>query len=77
MSRLPRDLPGDRLIRGLNRAGWYQDHQVGSHVTLRRREIPGKKLVVPVHPGRPLKPKVLHRILREAGLTIEQLRDLL
>ena len=77
MSKLPRDLPGDRLIRALGRAGWYQDHQVGSHVTLRQRENPGRKLVVPLHPGRPLKPKVLHRILREADLTIEQLRELL
>ncbi len=77
MSKLPRDVSGDRLIRALNRAGWYPDHQVGSHVTLRHREMPGKKLVVPVPPGQPLKPKVLHRILREAGLTIEQLRALL
>lgn len=77
MSKLPRDLPGDRLIRALGRAGWYEDHQVGSHVTLRHREMPGKKVVVPVHRGRPLKPKVLHRILREVGLTVEQLRDLL
>ena len=77
MTKLPRDLPGDRLIRALVRTGWYQDHQVGSHVTLRHREMPGKKVVVPVHPGQPLKPKVLQRILREAGLTTEQLRDLL
>ena len=77
MSKLPGDLPGDRLIRALARAGWYQDHQVGSHVTLRHRENPGRKVVVPLHPGRALKPKVLHRILREAGITIEQLRDLL
>ncbi len=77
MSKLPRDVAGDRLIRALRRAGWDEDHQVGSHVTLRHREMPGKKVVVPVHPGRSLKPKVLQRILREAGLTPEVLRDLL
>ncbi|MBI5378716.1 MAG: type II toxin-antitoxin system HicA family toxin [Nitrospirae bacterium] len=77
MSKLPRDVSGDRLLRALSRAGWYQDHQVGSHVTLRHPELPGKKVVVSVHPGRPLKPKVLQRILREAGLTVEELRGLL
>ena len=38
---------------------------------------PGLKLVVPVHTGRPLKPKVLSRILKEAGLTVEELLQLL
>ncbi|MBI2544387.1 MAG: type II toxin-antitoxin system HicA family toxin [Candidatus Rokubacteria bacterium] len=50
---------------------------MGSHVTLRHPEQPGKKVVVPVHPGRPLKPKVLQRILKEAELTVDQLRELL
>ncbi len=77
MSKLPRDIPGDRLIRALGRAGWYRDHQVGSHVTLRHQEKPGKKLVVPVHPGRPLKPEVFQRILKEAELTVERLQELL
>ena len=77
MSKLPRDVPGDRLVRALARAGWYPDHQVGSHVTLRHNQKPGKKVVVPIHPGRALKPKVLQRILREADLTSEGLRELL
>ena len=77
MTKLPRDVPGDRLVRALGRAGWYRDHQVGSHVTLRHLEHPGKKLVVPVHPGRPLKPKVLQRILKDAELTVEQVQGLL
>jgi predicted RNA binding protein YcfA (HicA-like mRNA interferase family) len=77
VSKLPRDLPGDRLIRGLGRAGWYRDHQVGSHVTPRHGARPGRKLVVPVHPAHPIKPKTLQRILREAQLTIAQLLELL
>ena len=77
MSKLPRDIPGDRLVRALARIGWYRDHQVGSHATLRHHENPGKKVVIPIHPGRPLKPKVLQRILHEAGLTVDRLKDLL
>ncbi len=77
MSKLPRDVPGDRLVRAVLRVGWYRDHQVGRHVTHRHRENPGKNVVVPVHQGRPLKPKVLQRILHEAELTIERLKELL
>lgn len=77
MSKLPRDVPGDRLIRALAKIGGYRDHQVGSHVTLRHADTPGKKVVVPLHPGRPLKPKVLHRILKEAEVSTEALRELL
>ena len=77
MTKLPRDLPGDRLIRGLGKTGWYVDHQVGSHATLRNTQRPGVKVVVPVHPGKPLKPKVLSRILKEVGLTTEELLNLL
>lgn len=76
MSKLPRDLSGDHLIRALGRAGWYRDHQVGSHVTLRNPQRSGVKLVIPVHVGRPLKPRVLSRILKEAGLTSEELARL-
>ncbi|MBI3081085.1 MAG: type II toxin-antitoxin system HicA family toxin [candidate division NC10 bacterium] len=75
--KLPRDVSGDRLVRALGRAGFYVDHQVGSHVTLRHRDRPALKVVVPVHTGRPLKPKVLHRILATVGLNPEDLRELL
>jgi predicted RNA binding protein YcfA (HicA-like mRNA interferase family) len=77
VTKLPRDVPGDRLVRALARIGWYHDHQVGSHATLRHPEKPGKKVVIPVHPGKALKPKTLQRILREAELTPDQLRELL
>ena len=77
MTKLPRDVTGDRLIRALGRIGWYRDHQVGSHVALRHQGISGKTLIIPVHPGQPLKPKILQRILKEVGLTADGLHDLL
>lgn len=46
-------------------------------VVLRHRDRPGQKGVVPVHPGRPIKPKVRQRILQAAELSADQLRDLL
>jgi predicted RNA binding protein YcfA (HicA-like mRNA interferase family) len=56
---------------------WYRDHQVGSHLTLRHSTKPGVKVVIPMHPSRPLKTKTLQRILREAAVSVDDLRDLL
>jgi len=77
VTKLPRDVSGDDFIRALRKVGWYRDHQVGSHATLRNQDKPGKKLVVPVHPGRALKPGLLGRLLSEAEISADQLRDLL
>ena len=48
----------------------------GSHVKLRR---PGQhgRVVVPVHGNRTLPPGTLHNILQQAGLTEDELRELL
>ncbi len=76
MTKLPRDISGARLISALSKAGWFLDHKVGSHATLRHAGKPGKKLVVPVHGHGSLKPGLLHRILRDADLSIEEFRKL-
>jgi predicted RNA binding protein YcfA (HicA-like mRNA interferase family) len=77
VTKLPRDVSGTQLISALSKLRWYMDHQVGSHATLRHAEKPGKKLVVSVHGQRSLKPGLLHRILRDAELSIEDVKDLL
>ena len=50
--------------------------QTGSHIILRHPERPGRA-VVPFHRGKVVPPKTLTNILREAGLTVDELRDLL
>ena len=45
---------------------------VGSHVYLRHPDYPGKQVTVPVHRGRDLLPKVLSRILQQAGISVEE-----
>jgi predicted RNA binding protein YcfA (HicA-like mRNA interferase family) len=77
LSKLPRDVTGKEFLRALSKRGWYEDHQVGSHVTIRATGQPGKKIVVPVHGSRPLKPALLRRALREADLSIEDFINLL
>lgn len=71
--RLP-VVSGADLIKALERIGWEQVRQRGSHVRLKHpdRTVP---LVIPLH--RELKRGTLNGILRDAGLGRDELRDLL
>jgi predicted RNA binding protein YcfA (HicA-like mRNA interferase family) len=74
------DLPSvnaDRLIRALRRAGFFVHHVTGSHHVLKHRDRPELRIVVPYHGGADIKRGVLRAILRQAGLTPDELIDLL
>ena len=73
MPKLPR-ISGREAVRALQRAGWEVARQRGSHVILTK---PGSiyTLSVPLH--RELGPGLLRSLLRKAGLTIEEFRELL
>ena len=62
------------LIAALQRAGFVVRRQTGSHVTLRHPD--GRFAVVPRHPG-DLGTGLLVSILRRAGVSPDELRDLL
>jgi predicted RNA binding protein YcfA (HicA-like mRNA interferase family) len=74
MSRLP-SLKPRQLVRALKRAGFLKHHQTGSHLYLRHPES-RRMTSVPVHSG-DLKRGTTRAILRQAGITVEQLLDLL
>ena len=74
MSKLPRGLSGQQVRRALERAGFYLKRQKGSHMVLRRDE-PFAQVVGPAHSS--LDTGMLAAILDAAGLTAEQLRELL
>jgi predicted RNA binding protein YcfA (HicA-like mRNA interferase family) len=63
---------GAQLIRALERLGWESIRQRGSHVRLRH---PERRifLVVPLH--KELKRGTLRGILRDADLSVDELRD--
>jgi predicted RNA binding protein YcfA (HicA-like mRNA interferase family) len=63
-------------VRALKRAGFVELRQKGSHVALEKR-IQEKvyKVVVPLHPT--VAKGTLSDILKQAGLTADQLRELL
>jgi predicted RNA binding protein YcfA (HicA-like mRNA interferase family) len=76
MPRAPR-IAGEAALRALLRAGWVESRRAGSHVILHGPcDRPGR-VTVPVHAGRILKQGTLASILRQAGLTMEEFRDLL
>jgi predicted RNA binding protein YcfA (HicA-like mRNA interferase family) len=65
-----------QLIRALERAGFLVHHIRGSHYYLRHPAKPGLLVTIPYH-NRDLKRGTLRAILRRAGITPEELRDLL
>lgn len=75
MARLP-IISGERLVRALKRVGFIELRQKGSHVALEKR-TPEKvfRTIVPMHSA--LAKGTLSDILKQAGLTADQLRDLL
>ncbi len=72
---LPR-VRADRALRALRRAGWFEHHRRGSHVYLRHPDRPGQ-VTVPVHRGRDVLLKTLASILDQAGMTVEEFRELM
>jgi predicted RNA binding protein YcfA (HicA-like mRNA interferase family) len=75
-ARLPA-ASGPRVIRALARTGFVLDRIVGSHHVLKYPGDPTRTVVVPCHSNRDLKPGTLRRIIRQAGLTLEEFNKLL
>ena len=73
--KLPR-ITAVQVLRALRRDGWQQIRQSGSHVTLKHPQKPGH-VTVPKHASVTLKPKTLESILEQAGLIVDDLRELL
>jgi predicted RNA binding protein YcfA (HicA-like mRNA interferase family) len=74
--RLP-TVSGRRVVRALQDAGFILDRIVGSHHILAHPDDPKRAVTVPLHSNRDLKPGTLRSILRQAGLTAEEMRNLL
>jgi predicted RNA binding protein YcfA (HicA-like mRNA interferase family) len=66
-------LSGAEVVRALGRGGFEQVSQRGSHVKVRHPD--GRMAIVPLH--RELATGTLRSILRQAGLSTEQLLELL
>jgi predicted RNA binding protein YcfA (HicA-like mRNA interferase family) len=74
VAKLPTDLSGLEVRAALERAGFIFRRQAGSHMVL-RRDRPYARVVVPDH--KQVRSGTLHRIIGDAGLTVEQFMKLL
>jgi predicted RNA binding protein YcfA (HicA-like mRNA interferase family) len=74
MTKLP-VVSGRDLTKVLAKVGYLHDHQKGSHIILRHQAPPHRRITIPDH--KEIAKGTLKNIIREAGLTLEELIDLL
>jgi predicted RNA binding protein YcfA (HicA-like mRNA interferase family) len=70
---MTRTYSGREIVKALRRRGFVVDHQRGSHIFLHNLEK-NISVIVPLH--KELKKGTLNSILKKAGLTLEELKEL-
>ena len=74
MPKLP-VISGIKVVKALAKIGYEIDHQTGSHMILRHKEEPHRRLTVPNHDE--IAKGTLLAIIRQSGLTRDEFMDLL
>lgn len=75
MTEVP-SLPYNQVVNSFQRAGFAVIRQRGSHIRLQKRTREGVvKITVPAH--RPVKRTTLAKVIKDAGLTLDEFRELL
>jgi len=75
MSKLP-DVSGTELVKALQKVGFIILRQKGSHVSMEQIDSAGQwRTIVPMH--REIARGTLHDILKQTGLTRDELRKVL
>jgi len=72
--KFPR-LTAKDIIKVVERHGFVLGRQSGSHRIYKDKQ--GKRVTIPFHRGKVLHPKVVKSILKDANLTLKELRKLL
>lgn len=73
MAKLSSLRPKD-LVRAINKIGFYKHSQVGSHATFKHKD--GRRVTIPLH-NREFKKGLLHGILKDIGMTTEEIKELI
>lgn len=73
MSKIPRNVKPQQVIKFLEKLGFVQGKGKGSHIRLTHPD--GRWTQVAVHP-RPVPEGILRKIIRQTEATEEQLKDL-
>ena len=74
MTRLPL-ISGREAVKAFVKVGYEEDHQTGSHIILRQKNNPFRRLSIPDH--REIAKGTLRSLIRHAGLTVEEFEELL
>ena len=74
MPKLP-ILSGLDIVKIFAKIGYKFDHQTGSHLILRHKEYPHRRLTIPNH--KEVSIGTLRAIIREAGLSREEFLKLI
>jgi len=73
MPKLP-IVSGQKLVNILAKIGYVTDHQTGSHIIIRHKDPPHRRLTVPNH--KEIAKGTLRAIIKQAGLTREEFLEL-
>jgi predicted RNA binding protein YcfA (HicA-like mRNA interferase family) len=63
-------MPARKVLRALEALGFEIVRQKGSHVFLRHPD--GRTTTVPVHPGEDIGRGLLRKVIRDAGVDVEE-----
>jgi len=74
MTKLP-VVSGKDAVKALMKIGYDLDHQRGSHIVLRQKASPYRRITIPNY--KEIAKGTLRAIIRETGLTVEEFSDLL
>jgi len=68
MPRLP-IVKAKKLIRALEKLGFFKYHQVGSHAQF--KHLDGRRTTIAIHAGKDIKRGTLNAIIKDIDLTID------
>jgi predicted RNA binding protein YcfA (HicA-like mRNA interferase family) len=68
VSTLPQ-ISGREVVKALFKIGYEKDRQKGSHIVLRQKSHPHRRIIVPDH--KEISKGTLRAIIRQSGLTVE------
>lgn len=67
---------GREVARVAERAGFIFHHQTGSHAVYYHKDDKSR-VVIPMHSGKPIKPKTLSGIIEDMDMTVDEFRQAL
>lgn len=74
MAELPR-VSGREAVKAFGKIGYELDRQRGSHIVLRQKQPPHRRLTIPDH--KELRKGTLRALIRQAGLSVDEFVGLL